>query len=130
MRAIAVNEYGAEPAVMALPKPKPGPGQILIKIRAAGMNPMDRAISEGEWKATMPGTFPLVLGSDVAGVVEAVGQNATRFSRGDVVLGQLEGKEMRACNATGAARLPRMQSRSAEAFAQPSKLFLVRRGER
>jgi NADPH:quinone reductase-like Zn-dependent oxidoreductase len=74
---------------MALPKPKPGPGQILIKIRAAGMNPMDRVISEGEWKATMPGTFPLVLGSDVAGVVEAVGQNTTRFSRGAVVFGQL-----------------------------------------
>ncbi len=89
MQAIAVKEYGAQPTVMELPKPKPGPGQILIKIRAAGMNPMDRVISEGEWKATMPGTFPLVLGSDVAGVVEAVGQNATRFSPGDVVFGQL-----------------------------------------
>src|SRR5260370_15953320 len=69
MQAIAVNEYGAQPTVMELPKPKPGPGQILIKIHAAGMNPMDRVISEGEWKATMPGTFPLVLGSDVAGGV-------------------------------------------------------------
>src|SRR5260370_1678197 len=45
MQAIAVNEYGAEPTVMELPKPRPGPGQILIKIRAAGMNPMDRKIS-------------------------------------------------------------------------------------
>src|SRR5260370_17871866 len=79
MQAIAVNEYGAQPTVMELPKPKPGPGQILIKIHAAGMNPMDRVISEGEWKATMPGTFPLVLGSDVAGVVGAVGPGPTQF---------------------------------------------------
>jgi NADPH:quinone reductase len=89
MQAIAVNEYGAEPAVMELPKPKPGPGQILIKIWAAGMNPMDRLISDGEWKSMMPGKFPLVLGTDVAGVVEGVGENTTRFSSGDVVFGQL-----------------------------------------
>jgi len=89
MQAIAVDEYGAEPRVMELPKPKPGPGQILIKILAAGMNPMDRLISDGEWKATMPGKFPLVLGADMAGVVEAVGENTTRFSSGDVVFGQL-----------------------------------------
>jgi NADPH:quinone reductase-like Zn-dependent oxidoreductase len=89
MQAIAVNEYGAEPRIMELPKPKPGPGQILIKIWAAGMNPMDRMISAGEWKAVIPGQFPLVLGADVAGVVEAVGENATRFSSGDVVFGQL-----------------------------------------
>ena len=89
MQAIAVNEYGAEPRIMELPKPKPGPGQILIEIWAAGMNPMDRMISAGEWKAVIPGQFPLVLGADVAGVVEAVGENATRFSSGDVVFGQL-----------------------------------------
>jgi len=89
MQAIAVNEYGAEPRIIELPKPKPGPGQILIKIWAAGMNPMDRMISAGEWKAVIPGQFPLVLGADVAGVVEAVGENATRFSSGDVVFGQL-----------------------------------------
>jgi NADPH:quinone reductase-like Zn-dependent oxidoreductase len=74
---------------MELPKPKPGPGQILIKIRGAGMNPMDRSISDGGWKAMMPATFPLVLGADVAGVVEAAGENTTTFSPGDVVFGQL-----------------------------------------
>jgi NADPH2:quinone reductase len=89
MQAIAVNEYGAEPRVMELPKPAPGPRQILIKIRAAGMNPMDRMISDGEWKSMMPGTFPLVLGADLSGVVETVGENTTRFSPGDVVFGQL-----------------------------------------
>src|SRR5258708_36413709 len=86
MQAIAVDEYGARPAVMELPKPKPGPGQILIKIHAAGMNPMDRVISEGEWKATMPGTFPLVLGSDVAGGGGGGGPDAHKVLPGDVVL--------------------------------------------
>jgi hypothetical protein len=52
MGAIAVTEYGAVPAVAEIPKPEPGPGQILIKLRAAGMNPMDLervadAVTEG-----------------------------------------------------------------------------------
>src|SRR5579871_430411 len=89
MQAVAVNAYGADPTLMQLPKPTPGPRQILVKIHAAGMNPMDRTISEGGFKALMPGTFPLVLGADVAGVVEAVGDNTTTFSPGDVVFGQL-----------------------------------------
>lgn len=89
MHAVAVNAYGAPPTLMELPDPKPGPGQILIKIRAAGMNPMDRIISEGGWQRMIPATFPLVLGVDVAGVVEAAGEHTTRFSPGDVVFGQL-----------------------------------------
>ena len=89
MQAIAVAEYGLEPTVVELPKPKPGPGQVLIRIRAAGMNPMDRVIGDGGWKARMPGTFPLVLGADMAGVVEEVGAGTTRYSSGDAVFGQL-----------------------------------------
>jgi NADPH:quinone reductase-like Zn-dependent oxidoreductase len=53
-----------------------------IKLRAAGMNPMDRQISDGGWKARMPGTFPLVLGVDVAAFVEGVGDHTTWFSPG------------------------------------------------
>jgi NADPH:quinone reductase-like Zn-dependent oxidoreductase len=89
MQAVAVNQYGAKPTVMQLPKPEPGPGQILLRIRAAGMNPMDRQISDGGWKGRMPGMFPLVLGSDLAAVVEGVGENTSRFSPGDAVFGQL-----------------------------------------
>ncbi len=54
MRAIAVNQYGAEPTLMDLPKPKPGPHQILIKVRDAGVNPMDRQMSNGRLQARMP----------------------------------------------------------------------------
>jgi NADPH:quinone reductase-like Zn-dependent oxidoreductase len=45
MRAITVNEYGAPPALTEVPDPQPGPGQVLIRVEAAGMNPMDRVIA-------------------------------------------------------------------------------------
>jgi NADPH:quinone reductase len=89
MRAATVSAYGAVPAVIDLPDPEPGPGQVLIRVSAAGVNPMDRSIAEGLWQAMMPATFPLILGADVAGVVDAVGEGTTRFSPGDAVLGQL-----------------------------------------
>jgi NADPH:quinone reductase len=89
MRAVAVSEYGGSPVVTELPKPKPGPGQLLIKIHAASVNPMDRNIAAGGMKEQMPGTFPMVLGADMAGVVEALGEGATKFSPGDEVFGQL-----------------------------------------
>jgi len=59
MRAVTVTEYGATPAVAEMPTPQPGPGQVLIRLRAAGMNPMDRALASGAWKP-MPATFPMV----------------------------------------------------------------------
>ncbi len=89
MRAITVDEYGAAPALTEVPDPHPGPGQVLIKIEAAGMNPMDRSMAAGAWKEQMPGTFPFVLGADLAGVVEAVGDGAGRFRPGEEVFGQL-----------------------------------------
>ena len=89
MRAVAVSEYGGSPVVTELPKPKPGPGQLLIKVHAASVNPMDRNIADGGMKQQMPGTFPMVLGADVAGVVEALGDGAKKFSPGDEVFGQL-----------------------------------------
>jgi NADPH:quinone reductase len=88
LRAITVTEYGATPAIAEMPTPEPGPGQVLLKLRAAGMNPMDRALAAGDWKP-MPATFPMVLGADFAGVVEQLGEGASRFSVGDDLFGQL-----------------------------------------
>ncbi len=88
MRAITVTEYGASPAMAEIPAPEPGQGQVLLKLRAAGMNPMDRTLASGDWKP-MPATFPMVLGADCAGVVETLGEGASRFSVGDDVFGQL-----------------------------------------
>jgi NADPH:quinone reductase len=88
VRAVTVSDYGASPVVMDLPTPAAGPGQVLIKLAAAGMNPMDAELASGEWRPE-PATFPMVLGVDGAGIVEALGEGATRFSRGDRVFGQL-----------------------------------------
>ena len=67
MRAITISQYGASPALTELPIPQPAPGQVLIAIRAAGMNPMDAQVATGGWKDRMPATFPMVLGADLAG---------------------------------------------------------------
>ena len=48
MRAVTVTEYGATPALAEVPTPEPGEGQVLIKVRAAGMNPMDRTLASGD----------------------------------------------------------------------------------
>ena len=71
-----------------VPTPQPGPGQVVIKLTAAGMNPMDRTLASGDWRP-MPATFPMVLGADGAGVVDNLGEEAARFSAGDNVFGQL-----------------------------------------
>jgi NADPH:quinone reductase len=89
MRAIIVTEYGGSPHVEDVAPPEVQAGQVLIKVLAAGMNPMDRAIAAGGWESIMPATFPMILGADVAGTVEQIGKGAERFSVGDEVFGQL-----------------------------------------
>jgi len=88
VRAVTVSDYGAPPVVMELPTPAAGPGQVLIKLAAAGMNPMDAKLASGEWRPE-PATFPMVLGVDGAGIVDTLGEGATRFSVGDRIFGQL-----------------------------------------
>jgi NADPH2:quinone reductase len=72
-----------------MPDPQAGPGQVLIKIQAAGINPMERNLANGAMKATVPATFPSILGSDLSGVVQAVGEGAANFKSGDQVFGHL-----------------------------------------
>jgi NADPH:quinone reductase-like Zn-dependent oxidoreductase len=88
MRAVTVSEYGGNPVVGEIPTPEPGAGQVLLRMRAAGMNPMDATLASGAWRPA-PATFPMVLGADGAGVVERVGEGARRFARGDELFGQL-----------------------------------------
>jgi len=89
MRAVVVREYGGKAEIVELPAPEPEPGQILIKVAAAGMNPMDRTIAAGVWKSVMAATFPMILGFDVAGIVEESDQGTTRFAVGESIMGQL-----------------------------------------
>jgi NADPH:quinone reductase len=86
MRAIAVEEFGASPRLMELPEPTPGPGEVLVRLAAASPNPFDRAIHEG-FLRHLPHVFPLVLGTDGAGVVEAAGDGVDRFEIGDAIYG-------------------------------------------
>jgi NADPH2:quinone reductase len=88
MRAATVTEYGATPGVAEIPTPEPGQGQVLIKLRAAGMNPMDLWLASGAWKP-MPATFPMVLGADGAGVVAKLGEGTSRYAVSDDLFGQL-----------------------------------------
>ena len=89
MRTITVSEYGTGPAVTELPRPRPEPGQVLIAVQAAGLNPMDMQIANGGWKDRIPATFPMVLGADLAGIVEEDGPGVAGLEPGDLVFGQL-----------------------------------------
>ena len=88
MRAVIVQEYGSTPVVAELPTPQPEPRQVLIRLQAAGMQTLDYLLATGAWRPA-PATFPMVLGADGAGVVERVGEGATRFAPGEPVFGQL-----------------------------------------
>jgi NADPH:quinone reductase len=88
MRAVTVSWFGGPPAVTEVTSPAAGPGQVLIRLLAAGMNPMDAKLASGEWRPA-PASFPMVLGVDGAGVVRALGEGTVRFSSGDTVFGQL-----------------------------------------
>jgi NADPH:quinone reductase len=89
MRAITVSEYRADARLTEHDKPAAGPGQVLVRVEAAGMNPLDQAIVSGAFSEVLPATFPLILGVDVAGVVDAVGDGPGPYSVGDRVFGQL-----------------------------------------
>jgi len=84
MKAIRVHQFGG-PEVLKfedVPDPKPGPGQVLIGVRAVGVNPVETYIRSGIYG---PKQFPYIPGTDVGGVVEEVGQNVKQFKKGDRV---------------------------------------------
>jgi NADPH:quinone reductase-like Zn-dependent oxidoreductase len=87
VRAIAVNDYGTPPVLMDVPKPEPGPGEVLVRVSASSVNGFDAAVAAGMLKGMMEHRFPVVLGKDFAGVVEALGEDASMFAPGDEVFG-------------------------------------------
>ena len=85
MQAIRVHQFGG-PEVMKLedvPDPKPGPGQVLVRLHAAGVNPVDAYVRAGTY--TISATLPFIPGSDGAGVIEAVGEGVKQWKTGDRV---------------------------------------------
>jgi NADPH:quinone reductase-like Zn-dependent oxidoreductase len=86
---MALTRYGG-PEVMHptdLPDPVVGPDSVLVRVRAAGVNPVDAKIREGYLAGAFPSAFPLVPGWDVAGVVECTGPAVTEFRVGQEVVG-------------------------------------------
>ncbi|HYY35950.1 MAG TPA: NADP-dependent oxidoreductase [Candidatus Binatia bacterium] len=87
MKAIVANEYGG-PEVLKyqdMPRPEPKEDQILIRVIAAGVNPVDAMIRSGMFAKYEKDVFPIIPGADIAGVVEKVGSKVTKFKAGDPV---------------------------------------------
>ena len=87
MKAIVIHQYGG-PEVLKyedVPRPVPKDDQLLVRVIAAGVNPVDGMIRSGMFAKEGKRAFPIILGGDVAGVVEKVGSTITRFKAGDPV---------------------------------------------
>jgi NADPH:quinone reductase-like Zn-dependent oxidoreductase len=85
MKAIVIHEYGG-PEVLKyedIPRPEPTDDQLLIRVVAAGVNPVDGMVRSGMFKGNR--AFPIILGGDIAGVVEKVGSKITKLKAGDPV---------------------------------------------
>ena len=87
MKAVVIHEYGG-PEVLKyeqVPRPEPKEDQILIRVIAAGVNPVDGMIRAGMFAKHEKVVFPTILGADIAGVVDKVGSKVTKFKGGDPV---------------------------------------------
>ncbi|MBO0754606.1 MAG: NADP-dependent oxidoreductase [Bradyrhizobiaceae bacterium] len=89
MKAVKFDRYGDIDVleVRDVPRPEPGPGEVQVEIKAAGINPGEAMIRKGALHDRWPATFPSGQGSDLAGVVAKVGTGVQTFSIGDEVLG-------------------------------------------
>ena len=90
MKALVLDNYGEAFKVKELPVPVPEKGQVLVKIMASGVNPLDTKIKRGEGKHAQQ-AVPAILGLDLAGVVVATGEGVTAFKTGDEVYGMAGG---------------------------------------
>lgn len=97
MNAMRLHKYGA-PDVMTLEqvaRPEPGSGEVLVRVMAAGINPIDCVTRAGNYARIWPDDpFPAIVGWDISGVVEAVGAGVTAFKPGDAVFGMPRFPEM------------------------------------
>jgi len=87
MRAYALTDENAAPALVEVPAPEPGPGEVRVRVHAASVNGFDLAVAGGYTKGLMEHRYPLVLGKDFAGEVDAVGEGVEGYAVGDRVFG-------------------------------------------
>ncbi|WP_020415949.1 NADP-dependent oxidoreductase [Amycolatopsis sp. ATCC 39116] len=88
MKALLARAYGPldRLEIAEVPRPEPGPGQVLVRVEAAALNPVDTALITGAMRDELPVTHPFVPGVDVSGIVEAVGPGVDRFRPGEAVI--------------------------------------------
>ncbi len=98
MKAVRFDEYGDVDVlkVADVPVPDPGAGQVLVRVKAAGINPGEAKIREGLLHARWPATFPSGQGSDLAGVVDRLGPGVTTVAAGDEVIGWVDTRSAQA----------------------------------
>jgi NADPH:quinone reductase-like Zn-dependent oxidoreductase len=92
MKAIRIHAFGG-PEVLSYeeaPEPRVGVDDVLVRVRAAGVNPIDVHLREGQLKNALPRSFPMIVGWDVAGVVVDRGTRVSRFTVGDEVYGRTD----------------------------------------
>jgi NADPH:quinone reductase-like Zn-dependent oxidoreductase len=111
MRAVQVTRFGGPEVLVCADAPMPAPisTEVLVRVVAAGINPVDAKTRRGEGVARWVGSPPFIPGWDVCGVVEAMGYGVTRFQEGDMVYGM--------------PRFPRAAGAYAEYVAAPSRQF-------
>ena len=97
-QAVRFDTYGGIDVlyVAEVERPSPGPGQALVRMKAAGINPGEAAIRGGAFDSVMPATFPSGQGSDLAGVVEELGEGVDDFAIGDEVIGFVNNRSSQA----------------------------------
>jgi NADPH:quinone reductase-like Zn-dependent oxidoreductase len=98
MKAVRFDDYGGIEVldVRDVARPEPGPDQVLVAVRAAGINPSEAAIRTGRVRDMFPATFPSGQGSDLAGVVEEVGLGVEDVAVGDEVIGYTDNRASQA----------------------------------
>jgi NADPH:quinone reductase-like Zn-dependent oxidoreductase len=96
MRALVFKRYGGpdQVAFADVPRPVPKPDEILVQVHAAGLNPVDNKIREGQMQPFLRLQLPATMGCDLAGVVVEVGHRVTRFKPGDAIFASIFGLRM------------------------------------
>src|SRR5215213_237807 len=87
MRASVLPDFERQPTLADVPMPEAGPGEVLVRVHAASVNGVDLSIASGQLQGMMEYRFPVVLGKDFAGTVEALGDGVSGFAAGEGVFG-------------------------------------------
>lgn len=98
MKAVRFDQYGPVGVldVRDVPVPEPGPGEVLVRVKAAGINPGETKIRDGSLHERWPATFPSGQGSDFAGVVDKLGPGVTTVAIGEDVIGWVDTRSSQA----------------------------------